>query len=522
MRSSFEAIQLYAIVSYEKMKEHGVDKVLRSFFKDIKTLEEEGITIDINGADVNFKGTLILCLGDNPAQCSMGGFKQSVSALKPCRSCDVDSESWKESFKEDPSRLRELEEHKRQVAVVTDPSLTKEQRNNWTKEYGVNGAGELLHLKYFDVTKCLPHDPMHVLLEGIVPAAIKQLLRKYILEDQLFSLEQFNDRLRNFNFGYFADNTPALIDKDHLKPEKHVKQTASQVLGLAHTIPLILQEWSNDEYFDPEPLKNHIQLLQIMNLTFAYEISPLSVKLLERIIEVYCHRFKALYPNTVVPKFHFLSHIPGHIRRFGPGRGIWCMRFEALHAYFKNLVSIVRNFINLSYTLSYRRQVKQAARLGMQSKSKGFLYSGDEIVSKGIKALSDVKNSEALRAFVPENEWAECMIEVCSQVKRFGTTYKLRDIIMLECEEDTLPVFGRIIQLVKTDQNILVSYNVLETRYYCDQLNAYCIQENFNNGAQVQVIPLRDLIFPHSIPIYNVQGEYFALLLHHERTEFVG
>ena len=34
-------------------------------------------------------GTLVGVLADNPASCSIGGFKESCSAYRPCRQCNI-------------------------------------------------------------------------------------------------------------------------------------------------------------------------------------------------------------------------------------------------------------------------------------------------------------------------------------------------------------------------------------------------------------------------------------------------
>ena len=39
--------------------------------------------------------------------------------------------------------------------------------------------------------------------------------------------------------------------------------------------------------------------------------------------------FIQLYPHLWKPKNHFAQHIPADIKRFGPPRTYWCMRFEA-------------------------------------------------------------------------------------------------------------------------------------------------------------------------------------------------
>jgi hypothetical protein len=41
------------------------------------------------------------------------------------------------------------------------------------------------------------------------------------------------------------------------------------------------------------------------------------------------------YEELWKPKNHYVQHMPLEILRFGPPRGYWCMRFEAMHQFFK-------------------------------------------------------------------------------------------------------------------------------------------------------------------------------------------
>ena len=47
----------------------------------------------------------------------------------------------------------------------------------------------------------LPHDAMHDILEGIAPCEIKLVL-SHCIASHPFTLDEFNDRLLNFNYGY--------------------------------------------------------------------------------------------------------------------------------------------------------------------------------------------------------------------------------------------------------------------------------------------------------------------------------
>lgn len=505
-------------MNYQKLKKHGAHKILKPLFDDIRKLESVGLDLNINGEDVNYKGTLLLLSADNPAAAFLGGFKQSVSAYRLCRTCFTTRDQWKLFFMEADFDLRSLPVHQHQVRVVTSADLTDRQRKRWQKLYGVNDAGVFIGLQYFDVTECLPHDAMHILLEGIVPLATKAILNRYINDYGLFTVEHLNDRILNFNFDYFSDNKPAIVEKEYLLPDNSLKQTASQMLALAHALPFLISDWVTDDE-DLEPLKNHVDLLKIMNLSFAYEISKDSVCILERMIDLYIRRFEELYPNIKVPKFHFLTHIPGNIRSFGPGRVFWCMRFEAMHAYYKSLVTVLRCFKNLPKTLSYRRQVKQCASLGSARHSKPVLYSGDEIVVIERTALMNIVNFEQLLVFVPEVDRADCIVSRLAKVTQYGTSYKFNDLVLIACEEESQPLFGSIKDIFSLHDKIVIKYELLES-LYTEDLNAYNVSSRLHYAEGV--ISLDELIFPHFIPSFHLYGDRFALLLYHQRVEFFG
>jgi len=119
-------------------------------------------------------------------------------------------------------------------------------------------------------------------------------------------------------------------------------------------LTLLIADWIQCENSHlTEHINCYITLLQIMNICLAYEIHEKSIELLTRMIEVYITRFINLFPDSIVPKFHFLIHVPRYIKLFGPPRQQWCFRFETCHAYFKSLHF---NFKNMALTMSYRHQ----------------------------------------------------------------------------------------------------------------------------------------------------------------------
>ena len=79
------------------------------------------------------------------------------------------------------------------------------------------------------------------------------------------------------------------------------------------------------------------------------------------LIQSYIHKFKNTFGKIfLVPKHHYMMHIPSLIEKYGPVRNLWCMNFKAKHQYFKKLIVNTKNFGNVTYTLVERYQMKLA------------------------------------------------------------------------------------------------------------------------------------------------------------------
>lgn len=68
-----------------------------------------------------------------------------------------------------------------------------------------------------------------------------------------------------------------------------------------------------------------------------------------------------MFPNVPLrPKHHFFTHYPYLIKKFGPIRHFWTLRFESKHRYFKNILRHSPNFKNILISLSERHQFLQS------------------------------------------------------------------------------------------------------------------------------------------------------------------
>ncbi|CAD6220961.1 GSCOCG00011602001-RA-CDS, partial [Cotesia congregata] len=274
VRSSLNIIQLYAIVRTEHLKQpNGISKILAPFINDIVKLQTVGINIHVFSRTIkNFKGSVIFSAGDTPASAMLGGFKESVAAYRPCRTCMTTKDEWRQNFSTKNFILRNKTDHQEHVDVVSDASITNAAQEFWKTQYGIN--------------------------------------KQSPLAEKIFTLDQLNENIENFDFKHFQNDKPALILSTHLTEEGHLRQSAAQFLALFYALPFLIGEWivENNASELEEQISCYMQMLDIIKVSLAYEIHEDTVDYLDHMIQVFLINFNHLYPNLMVPKFHFMMH----------------------------------------------------------------------------------------------------------------------------------------------------------------------------------------------------------------------
>lgn len=100
--------------------------------------------------------------------------------------------------------------HAEQCQYISMSNMSSSERTHYSKVYGINRLTILLNLPEFDVTKQLPQDIMHVLLEGIFPLHMERLLDYIINHASLLTLDQINSRISEFPYAYFNEKPSRL------------------------------------------------------------------------------------------------------------------------------------------------------------------------------------------------------------------------------------------------------------------------------------------------------------------------
>jgi hypothetical protein len=162
----------------------------------MNTLESEtGIPIEVNNEIFNIRATLTAFVGDSLAAHDILGFF-SPSRTHFCRQCMITQKE----FGDNPvfvAAERTISTHTEQIQHV-------EEKNHDQKVIRMYLVKEDSPLNAFDNFHCTTNhvfDPMHDLLEGVVPFTIKLIIKYFIQTRKLFTAFDFNLRVDKFRFG---------------------------------------------------------------------------------------------------------------------------------------------------------------------------------------------------------------------------------------------------------------------------------------------------------------------------------
>ena len=508
-RSQLQNIFSIAIAPVHLLKKYGFVTVLEDFLHTVRRLSREGIAISRGNQKFNLRGDLIAALGDNPAAAALGGFKESTSASRMCRTCMATKETFKGKHYVNDFVQRNVASYNDQCKLLEDPALHN-RKAFWSKAYGINERSCLCAIPDFDVTKRLLQDPMHVILEGTLPYVLALFLQHFIYKEGLFSLQELNTfLLRGSDFKQERRDVFVPIEAKHIKKDQHIKQKASCMLVLSYILPFFLGQYLDET--DPR-YRNLLCLIRITCMCFKPVVDETCVGVLTEDISDFLSTFCEIYtPDKMKPKMHFMLHFPCQMQEFGPLRHHSTMRPEGKHQEFKNHRWM--NFNNLPHSLLKRHQLNLAHAL---TDSQG------NIVTNFLQAGAGTGSTEAGRSinvFELEEPLQHILIknfrlnkeEVLQESQTLtwrGRRYDTDCCILLsECELNG-PCFGKILALYSRGGACYAWLQVAKTSGFCAAFNAYRIEleSSFTRCVDLSVLPIN---WP--VPVRNVDGELYVV-----------
>lgn len=472
MQSELSAIHVLVICCDADVKKYGFEPILEPFLQDLLKLEsEDGVNIQINGEEFILRASIASFCGDGLAVHQVYNLL-SPSADKFCRMCMYSRKDLHEaSVEQFPQRTEDL--FKQHLSLLEENNFN----DNTKTETGVKGDCCFNKSRYFHIADNKIFDPFHDFLQGICPMIIKLVLKELVIVDRKFSIEYFNNRISTFDYGYVeiknkpsANFTNAMIQKS----QHSISQKGMQTWLLMRVFPFLVFEKAIAD--ENEYLGLIVHLLRIMEIVFAPKLATSLIPYLRALIIDFFQLFKRLFPEiNPINKFHHLSHYPESILWAGPINQFNCARFEGKHNEIKTRAQTVHNFKNPPKTLVRAPQSVQSSKWGAGDVQlhKFQILNGFRSSVRNTLSTDHLKN---LGYADDDQVFKSCFVRVD------GTEYRIGLYVCLEVantREDNLPLFGRIKEIIIVNKNnILLSTAIHATRYFDDNLNAFCIEND--------------------------------------------
>ena len=384
-------------------------------------------------------------------------------------------------------------------------------KNKLSTLYGINERSALTKLPDFDVTVQLPQDLMHTVLEGVLQYEIRLVLN-YFISNNFFTLVQLNAAIINHNYGYseVGDKPGPLKETVFNGKESYkLKYNAAQARLFLRLLPFFI---SNHVDAEDEHFLFLIELSSIVNLLYAPIIKIESIQVLRQLIREHLHKFTTLFEDVnILPKQHYLIHLPTMITQLGPLIRSSCFAFESAHNYFKQLAP-KQNFKNLIVSLATRHQFLECANFGDGSGNPAAhpLFSTEKklgVLKRTTNAeVSNLRSNFDKFSLLPNTS----LENVCrvSWIILHGTKYCNKGIIAVTISmEPALPIFGKIKEIWIIQDFVYFEVSILET--VCMKSSYQTFKVKCIDDEEIFICPYERLVDFNVYHIKKVEQELY-------------
>lgn len=483
-QSCFANVHLLALCNSLDLKVHGYKPILERFVAEINGLQTVGFSgnFPVIGSQQIYVGLAqVAC--DNLALNGLFGFIECFSADYFCSICLATQNDIQSQFRESDFCLRTHDSYEADVvqAQMLPPG---------GHSHGVKSPCCLNEIVGFRVIENYVLDPMHILLEGVVPLELGCVLFHLISVKHYLSLSDLNTRMHCF----FEKNS---VDESNRPPTLNPLQRSSglspsmkaiQMLALLKYLPLVIG--INVDKEDPH-WHFLLSLCELTDYLFAPKFTKGMIAFMRVLISEHLTDFRELYgsDSKLRPKHHLLLHLPTVILENGPLVTMSCLRYEMKNSFFKRSSAVVCNFVNICKSLAYRHQCN-AFFLRM---SKQYLRRCITVGTKGSEC--GPASNYRFCACMCESICIASMQNVCvaTKISVSSVTYRKNYFFVVGVSDCGEPVFGEAEAFVSLPDCIewhVVMHRV-DTVAFRSHFHAYEVQRI--TPAEYICVPVSDL-----------------------------
>ena len=206
----------------------GNQKVFAKTIEDLNMFSEQGITINVDGCDIQVYFECVLILGDNLGLNSICGFSESFTAPRYCRICSGTYCMCQEMIRENKRLIRTVESY--ELDVLADNFVLT----------GIKERCVFNQLKNFHITENISVDVTHDFCEGVIEYSVGKVLDT-LVRNNIISLHTINCRIESFPYGELEKpNKPRPLQKTGSEKgglKLKLKQSAAEMLCLGRYLP---------------------------------------------------------------------------------------------------------------------------------------------------------------------------------------------------------------------------------------------------------------------------------------------
>ncbi|OTF76028.1 hypothetical protein BLA29_002122 [Euroglyphus maynei] len=308
--------------------------VLKPLIEELKSFEQCGIHIEKFNLDLPIK--LAFVIGDNLSVSELLGFKQTFGPYFICRYCKARYDQ----IKKKDVHVKELHLNYTISDEVLGTEIEKITSNKQYKSpYGIMFPSPFLKLD-INIFQISPPDIFHDLIEGPLSNICQIILKKanyskIVIDRRMSAIKWVNCKI-------------------NISANFHLNGKAIQKFEYFNRMIEIFPEWIDNP---PEIFQFYHIVRRIMYILYDETQNCGSMELSELIEEFY--RFMEKY-DLVTPKSHFLTHYSLLMDFYGNLCKFSTMCFERKHRLLKVLIRHSKNFMNVTYSLSFLHQAKMA------------------------------------------------------------------------------------------------------------------------------------------------------------------
>lgn len=429
INSSLENIHLVALCYTLDIKQFGINPVLYKIVNDIKILEKEGVFIE--SLNTYIKGTLISLVYDNLGGAMLLGMNESFHANYYCRICKIHKEDAQKLCIVDDNLLRTFESF---TCLSNQLNYANKSTINF---FGIKNKSSLFDLVYFKPCENWNVDIMHDFLEGICQRDLN-LFFNFCDKSKIISLSDLNDKIQAFDYGlHNRANLPSIIC---LNKNKTVGQRAAQTLCLVIHLPIIIRDIIPKLNQNFNKWKVILLLIKMLKIVLASKITNNMLKELQSATKEHHELLVKEFLISLTPKDHIITHYAMVIKKMGPPKAFWTMRYESKNGYLKDLANKLKNYKDVAFTLAVRHQKCMMSIL----KNKNSLSFVNEPILKTFKR-QDLKFTDYNEIIVSNlHITSDKFIYVGKSVEFQGNNLMVNKFICTSLSED-LPNFSKIL-----------------------------------------------------------------------------